>query len=158
MKLHHGSNVPIDFIDLTKSKKGKDFGCGFYLSDNYEKAMGMACLTTERTEYGLPYVTSFEFDENLLKAGDLKVLRFDGYTEDWAEFVVKNRNNRNRRNIHDYDIVIGPIANDKVGPQIRRYLLGDIDVHQLINELKYRNKTIQYFFATTKAISYLTPI
>ena len=32
MKLNHGSNLAIDVIDLSKSRPGKDFGCGFYLS------------------------------------------------------------------------------------------------------------------------------
>lgn len=34
MKLYHGSNILIDKIDLSKSKPNKDFGRGFYLSDN----------------------------------------------------------------------------------------------------------------------------
>ena len=32
MILYHGSNVSIDAIDLSKSRTGKDFGTGFYLS------------------------------------------------------------------------------------------------------------------------------
>lgn len=36
--LYHGSNVKINSIDLSKSKKGKDFGCGFYLNANREQA------------------------------------------------------------------------------------------------------------------------
>ena len=36
MKLYHGSNILIDKIDLSKSKPNKDFGRGFYLSDNEE--------------------------------------------------------------------------------------------------------------------------
>lgn len=32
MILYHGSNMPIDVIDLQKSKRAKDFGQGFYLS------------------------------------------------------------------------------------------------------------------------------
>lgn len=29
LKLFHGSNVVVDKIDLCRSRKGKDFGCGF---------------------------------------------------------------------------------------------------------------------------------
>ena len=29
IELYHGSNVEIDKIDLSFSKRGKDFGCGF---------------------------------------------------------------------------------------------------------------------------------
>ena len=39
MKLFHGSNINIEQIDFTKSKVGKDFGCGFYLSAQREKAI-----------------------------------------------------------------------------------------------------------------------
>ena len=36
MKLYHGSNIEIEVIDLTKGRKGKDFGRGFYLSEDYK--------------------------------------------------------------------------------------------------------------------------
>ena len=42
MKLYHGTYIDFDNIDLTKSNKGKDFGKGFYVSDNYEQAYKMA--------------------------------------------------------------------------------------------------------------------
>ena len=37
MILYHGSNVEIQHIDLSKSARGKDFGKGFYLSENEGK-------------------------------------------------------------------------------------------------------------------------
>ena len=40
--LYHGSNVAIEQIDLSRSKRGKDFGQGFYLNANPEQAMAMA--------------------------------------------------------------------------------------------------------------------
>ena len=48
MKLYHGSNMTINRIDLSKSKVGKDFGCGFYLSDNKEQAFALAQRKTEQ--------------------------------------------------------------------------------------------------------------
>lgn len=42
MKLYHGSTVVIDKIDLSVSKPNKDFGKGFYLSDNEQQAYEMA--------------------------------------------------------------------------------------------------------------------
>ena len=50
LKLYHGSNVEIDKIDLCRSRKGKDFGCGFYLNPNKEQAMEMAVRTSESNE------------------------------------------------------------------------------------------------------------
>lgn len=44
--LYHGSNVDIEKIDLSLSRKGKDFGCGFYLNANKQQAMDMAIRTT----------------------------------------------------------------------------------------------------------------
>lgn len=42
MKLFHGSDVVIEEIVLDKSKPFKDFGKGFYLSDDYDQAYEMA--------------------------------------------------------------------------------------------------------------------
>ena len=115
MNLYHGSNMEITTIDLTKSKVGKDFGCGFYLSKEKQQAMELAERKTEQLGYGEPIVTEFDFDESIIESEGLSVLKFDGYTKEWAEFVLLNRRNRTREFAHDYDIVIGPIANDTVG-------------------------------------------
>ena len=58
--------------------------------------------------------------------------------------------------INQYDIVIGPIANDTVGEQIRRFIMGYISIENLIEELKFKgNHSVQYFFATEAAIKLL---
>lgn len=67
-----------------------------------------------------------------------------------------NRKNTSDTPAHPYDIVIGPIANDTVGVQIRRFIMGYISMERLIEELKYRgNHSVQYFFGTPKAINLL---
>ena len=48
IKLYHGSNVKIEQIDLGRGHKGKDFGKGFYLSENVEQAAAMAKVVTAR--------------------------------------------------------------------------------------------------------------
>ena len=68
----------------------------------------------------------------------LSVLEFQEYSKEWAEFVLMNRRNRTRTPSHSYDIVIGPIANDSVGFQIRRLTSGLIDMDKFLEELKYR--------------------
>ena len=45
-RLYHGSNVAIEKIDLSRSKRGKDFGQGFYLNADPDQAMDMAIRTT----------------------------------------------------------------------------------------------------------------
>lgn len=156
MRLFHGSNVQIDIIDLQKSKKAKDFGKGFYLSKEEEQAQKMAELTTFRMGCGKPMVSVFEFDEKYLSSPELKVKTFEYYTEEWADFIVLNRNNTTDIPAHPYDIVIGPIADDAVGAQLRRFTLGYIDISQLVRELSYiKGPTIQYFFGTERAIQLL---
>ena len=156
MKLYHGSNQDIQVIDLSCSKVGKDFGCGFYLSENKAQALELAERKTEQLGMGKPVVNEFDFDETMLENDELSVLRFDGYSKQWAEFVLLNRKNRTRVSAHSYDIVIGPIANDTVGYQIRRFMMVVITMEQFIEELKYmKGITFQYFFGTDKSIKYL---
>lgn len=156
MKLYHGSNMAIESIDLSRSKVGKDFGCGFYLSAQRGQAVELAERKTEQIGEGTPVVSEFEFDETVLKNNLLSVLRFDEYSREWAEFVLMNRKNRTRIPAHPYDIVIGLIANDTVGYQIRRFMIGVINMEQFIEELKYmKGISFQYFFGTDKAIKCL---
>ena len=87
MKLYHGSNMEIDCPDLSRSKPFKDFGQGFYLSPGYEQALALAKQKTEQLLTGVPYVTTFEFDEEALNTLELTVKFFDDYCQEWAEFV-----------------------------------------------------------------------
>ena len=58
--------------------------------------------------------------------------------------------------VHDYDIVFGPIADDGVTFQLRRYQGGLISLHQLVEELKYaKGITFQYFFGTQRSLQLL---
>ena len=82
-----------------------------------------------------------------------------GLEKEWAEFVLQNRKNRTRCQLHTFDIVIGPIANDTVGFQIRKFTSGIINFEQFVEELRYmKGITFQYFFATEKAIRHLKPL
>lgn len=156
MKLYHGSNTSIDEIDLKRGRRGKDFGQGFYLSPDRQQAQQMAERTVDREEAGTPTVTTYLFDESiLLKPSDLKVKIFEGYSQEWAEFIMMNRRNKTHIQEHDYDIVYGPIANDKVGLQISRYQLQYIAMEELIKQLSFIRPTFQYFFGTERAIQLL---
>ena len=155
MILYHGSNVEIVEIDLQKSRPNKDFGRGLYLSADHDQALRMAQFKT-KIEGGSPFVTEYEFDDTLLTNGDLKVKSFDAYTEEWAQFIFLNRNNREADQQHDFDIIYGPIANDYVGVQMAKYEEGDITLAELLENLKYmKGITFQYFFGTESAISKL---
>lgn len=154
MILYHGTNAVFDEIDLTKSKPNKDFGQGFYLSREFTQAMDMAKIKVEQLESGVPTVITFEADET--KMLSLKVLRFDDYSEEWAKFILLNRNNASRQPAHDYDIVIGPIANDRVGVQLWKYENQSINLPTLVHNLRnMKGITFQYFFGTERAIKIL---
>ena len=157
MILYHGTNVEFDVIDLTKSKPNKDFGRGFYLSDNYEQALNMAKTKVEQFEVGLPIVMKYEVDDNVFQT--FRVLQFKEYTKEWAQFILQNRNNSTQQQVHDYDIVIGLIANDRVGVQLWKYNNHSIDLDTLVKNLRYMHGiTIQYFFGTERAIQQLKRI
>ena len=154
MKLYHGTNQSFVAIDLMKSKPNKDFGRGFYLSPDYEQALNMAQIKTEQLQEGEPIVMEYEVDE--IEMQKLQILRFEEYSEEWAEFILANRSNVTGGSIHQYDIVVGPIADDRVGVQLWKYENQLIDLPTLVEKLKYmKGKTIQYFFGTEKAVSLL---
>ena len=158
LTLYHGSTVDIEQIDLQKSRPNKDFGRGFYLSADRQQALRMAEFKA-LTEGGTPVLNTYLFDEKLLTSGELRILTFDGYTREWADFIFLNRNNKGVDPAHDYDIVYGPIANDRVGVQIGKYEAGDIILDQFLQNLKYmKGITFQYYFGTELAISKLKKV
>lgn len=157
MKLYHGTNIDFDHIDINKSKPNKDFGRGFYLSADYEQAKNMADIKVEQMETGMPLVQEYSISEIEMKS--LKCMTFDDYTEEWAKFILLNRNNPSAVPAHDYDIVIGSIADDRVGVQLWKYESQLIDLPTLIKRLKYmKGITFQYFFGTERAIKLLKRI
>lgn len=155
MILYHGSNVDIESIDLSRSSVGKDFGCGFYLTASKEQAERMG-KRRARLYGGEMVVSSFEFDEKAAREAGINIKVFESYSKEWADFILANRKNDTRTQIHDFDIVHGPIANDDVGYQIRRLLAGLITIETFLNELKFKEGvTYQYFFATERSVQFL---
>jgi hypothetical protein len=155
MILYHGSNMIVDKIDLEKSKPNKDFGKGFYLSEDEKQAMEMANFKSALLG-GEATVTKFEFDITAMQNTDLRIKIFKEYSTEWADFVFANREGCESEL---YDIVYGPIANDKIGLQIRKLKDGAIDKAEFLNRLKYmKGITYQYYFGTEKSIQYLTKI
>ena len=154
MILYHGSNIAITQIDLSKSKPNKDFGQGFYLSDSEQQAIEMANYKASLFG-GNPIVTRFEFTEAVFSNNNsLRIKIFKDYSEEWADFVFANREGNPTQN---FDIVYGPIANDKVGLQIRKFKDGTIDKIELLNRLRYmKGITFQYYFGSEEAIRHLT--
>lgn len=142
--------------DLSHSKPFKDFGRGFYLSSVREQAEERAQQMTDILQEGSPCVSVFEWDEEAARNAGLRIKVFDDYCAEWAEFILHNRDRMRQHPVHDFDIVIGPIADDGVTYQLRRYTEGDLSMQRLIEELKYsKGLTVQYYFGTERALSYL---
>jgi hypothetical protein len=134
MNVYHGSDTQIEEIDLEKCKYGKDFGRGFYVTKFKEQAEIMATRVA-RWSKSKPVVTEFDFDEFALIDNDLKILTFDDYTKEWFDFVILNRRNKKRLQVHLYDIVEEPVANDKISTQIDDYLEGAITKEPFFSDL-----------------------
>ena len=158
MILYHGSNVEIERIDLSKCNPYKDFGKGFYLTSIYSQAEDMALRRVRMAGEGRAIVSSFEFDEKWLKDDTLHVKLFPQVSVEWAQFVLANRDIQRVGFSHQYDIVVGPVADDTVALQLRRFLMGVVSLEDLVKELTYKNISNQYYFKTEVAISKLIRI
>lgn len=121
MILYHGSNQLITRIDLSKSKDFKDFGRGFYLTKDYTRAVAMAQRTTAIIGEGCPEVSPFIFNPSRCPI-DVRLKKFDGRTAEWALFVLRNREKSTLHAYkHDYDTVIGPVADSRVDAILQEY-------------------------------------
>ena len=155
MQVYHGSYMEIFDIDLSKSQSNKDFGKGFYVTKFRHHAEAWAVNMARRYDKR-PFVTEFTLYERAFEEKDrYSVLRFDDYNEMWLDFVVLNRDPAFTTNQHDYDLIEGPIADDKVQNRINDYLDGIITKNDFLSELKYHEKTHQICFCTINALQLL---
>ena len=156
MILYHGTTVDIEHIELSKSRPNKDFGRAFYLSTEETQAMEMAQFKAA-FEDATPIVNVYEFDEALFE--QFRCKRFEEYTTEWAHFVYNHRTEPNGRTLHDFDIVYGPIANDRIGAQIARFKQGYITFDEFLKRIQYiKGITFQYAFCTQRAVDKLVKL
>ena len=153
MRVYHGSDTAVSVVDLQKCKPNKDFGRGFYVTKLRSQAEDMAKRVTKYNKLK-PVVTEYEFDEYAYEDEDLKVLRFDDYSEEWLDFVVLNRNADKRKQAHDYDIVEGPVADDRISRNVSKYLRGKISKKDFLEMLKH-SENHQICFCTVNSLQML---
>lgn len=149
MKLYHGSNIAVQNPQILESDRKLDFGTGFYLTSNLEQAERWAKLTQARRENGTATVSVFEADEKILNT--LNVLHFQKADKSWLEFVTQNRKNVAQQN-DSYDVVIGPVANDRTMPVISLYFSGIYDADETVKRLLPQKLNDQYTFKTKKSL------
>lgn len=157
MRLYHGSNQPILNIDLLKGQKYKDFGRGFYTTHLRQQAEYWSKRICDRFG-GTATVTEFEFDMDAALADGLNVKIFENPDREWAEFVMANRRRTGKEFKHDYDIVIGPVANDNMARLFGLYDMRMLDLDVVVAGLIYKNLNSQYFFATKRSLDFLRKI
>ena len=131
MKLYHGSNVEVKNPQVFESDRKLDFGTGFYVTTSFEQAEKWADLTAKRRGVGIPVVTVYEYDES--KENELSILRFNAPDSAWLRFVTANRKNEIIKD--DYDLIIGPVANDRTMPVISLYFSGIYSEEETIKRL-----------------------
>ena len=149
MLLYHGSNMLVNKLEIIESERTLDFGKGFYLTTSLEQAKKWAILTTSRRKEGTPTVSVFEIQDKV----DLKVLKFNGPDKAWLEFVTSNRKNKNYKN--DYDLIIGPVANDNTMPVINLYINGVYNEEEALKRLLPQKLKDQVVFKNDRALKYL---
>ena len=155
MQVFHGSYTEIETVDLSKSKANKDFGRGFYVTKFRKQAEEWAEIIGKVNKTA-GFVTEFTFYERAFTEETLKVLRFSEYNDKWFDFIILNRNLETTEQKHDYDIIEGPVADDKVQRRINRYLEGEISREKFFEQLtKYPEPSHQICFCTVNSLRML---
>jgi len=153
MIVYHGSYTEIKQIDLSKCEPHRDFGQGFYVTKFKQHAKNWAKRKSRFKHDG--FVSEYEFYYSELVVRKCKTKQFENYNEEWLDFVVLNRNDKNPITVHDYDIVEGPVADDKVQNRIIDYLNGEITKAAFLEELKWHEETHQICFCTVASLQFL---
>jgi hypothetical protein len=97
-------------------------------------------------------VTEFVFYESAFIDGVHNVLRFDRYDEKWLDFVTLNRRLDSPIPAHNYDIVEGPVADDRISKEIDNYIAGKISREKFLNMLRREETTHQICFCTADSL------
>ena len=145
MILYHGSFLAISQPDLAHSRPNVDFGRGFYVIPLYEQAKKWCGKFKRQGKDGI--ISKYEYDEQY--EPELKVLKFDSYSEEWLDFILSCRGGKD---VADYDLVFGGVANDKVFNTVELYFDGLIDKAEALKRLRYEKPNLQICFRTEKAL------
>lgn len=138
MAVYHGSYMPVKEPRVIIGKNTKDFGPGFYCTVLREQAERWA------RRYDTPAVSIYDVRLNT----SLKILEFKEMTEEWLDFIIDCRYGKP----HDYDIVIGAMANDQIYNFVSDYMDGVITREQFWVLAKFKYPTHQINFCTENAL------
>ena len=151
MIIYHGSDTPVKNPKILVSNRLLDFGEGFYTTSSLEQAQRWAKRVREVRKTEEQIVSIYEFDRD--KAEKLlKIIKFDSPDREWLQFVSACRSGK-ETNL-EYDIVIGPVANDNVYATIQLFETGLLSEAETIIRLKVEKIFDQILFHTEKALQY----
>ncbi|MDR1473786.1 MAG: DUF3990 domain-containing protein [Lactobacillales bacterium] len=155
MLIYHGSNIEIQRPNPFKySKTRLDFGRGFYTTTSEEQARKFTkAVLAKNNGNGVATVNCYEFD--LKGFQDLNIKDFSGVTNEWFDYVEKNRRTDFGK-IIDYDMVIGPVADDNVMPTFVLYEQDILLKKEAIRRLKTWVLKDQIVFKSEKSLEFLT--
>lgn len=160
MRLLHGSNIEIVMPNLKMCQSRNDFGRGFYLTPHWQRAYMMAKRRASR-DGGDPLVTPFLYYPTKAQEHGLRVKEFKGFSAKWSGFIILNRSDE--MFTHDYDIVVGPVADAFVDKEIERHKLKYgthyLDIESLLDFAErvsqFGSKYVQYCFCSKEALKEL---
>lgn len=150
MLVYHGSIYKIEFPDVKFSKKYLDFGQGFYLTTFQKQAEKWALRKADRIETGIATVNIYDLKDNL---EEYKVKKFDSDNESWLDFVCQCRKGEDI--YKQYDLIIGPVADDDVFKTINMYFRKLWDKTKTLEELRYYKLSNQICITNQKAVEKL---
>ena len=164
MILYHGSTSIVEKPQIIKSDIGRDFGFGFYTTNIKEQAVRWATRKAKIQGMGnkqvVPILNIYEISGFLCLGSSegnalniLRIKRFDEPSLEWLEFVVSCRGNINFS--HEFDLVIGNIANDNVGETVSYVMSGVMRKEDAVERLKFEKINNQFCFSTEKSFGYL---
>lgn len=157
MILYHGADKEIKKPSIPLSEIGREFGIGFYVTDDRALAENQAKKKTKQAFFydnPKPTITAFQFEE--AEANPLKLKRLNGYSEEWLDFVFQCYTDIHF--VHSYDIVIGNAVLPEVAELLTAYRSGSLTKANLLEKLQAQGSALQICFSTAVALEYLTPI
>ena len=151
MICYHGSDTIVDIPSILEAKRPLDFGGGFYVTTSEAQAKNWAIKVAYRNNNKHRCINRYEFDLEKAKL-ELTVIHFETADEKWLDFICDNRSGKSTG---DYDIVIGPVADDRVYRVVVEYENGDLNKETALKNLKTESLCDQILFHTKNALKYL---
>ena len=151
MICYHGSDTVVDMPKILEAKRPLDFGGGFYVTTSKKQAKNWALKVAYRNNTNHKCVNRYKLELEKAKT-DLTVICFERADEKWLDFICDNRSGKATG---DYDIVIGPVADDRVYRVVVEYENGDIDRETALKNLKTEALCNQILLHTEKSLEYL---